>query len=116
MYITEAVLPTEVGLPTWRQKEFEEEKNSRALKEHLNFIDELRDKALFTMQKYKHLMARSYNRRMKGRQFRVGDLVLKLYSASHPRILGPGTYELEKMDGKPVPRTWHASKLSKFYC
>ncbi|GAA0158215.1 hypothetical protein LIER_15302 [Lithospermum erythrorhizon] len=29
---------------------------------------------------------------------------------------GPGTYELEEMDSKPVPQTWHASKLSKFYC
>ncbi|GAA0144748.1 hypothetical protein LIER_05111 [Lithospermum erythrorhizon] len=31
------------------------------------------------------------------------------------KLTGPGTYELEEMDGKPVPRTWHASKLSKFY-
>ncbi|GAA0143809.1 hypothetical protein LIER_35810 [Lithospermum erythrorhizon] len=133
VYDTETILPMEVGLPTWRQRGFEEEQNSRALKEQLNFIDELKDKALFTMQKYKHLMARSYNRRVKGCPFRVGDLVLKLYSASHLKyvnklspkwegpyrvslVLGPGTYELEEMDGKPVPRTWHASKLSKFYC
>ncbi|GAA0153523.1 hypothetical protein LIER_11739 [Lithospermum erythrorhizon] len=71
--------------------------------------------------------------RVKGRQFRVGNLVLKLYSASYlkdvnklrpkwegpyhvSRVLGPDTFELEEMDGKPVPRTWHASKLSKFYC
>ncbi|GAA0143435.1 hypothetical protein LIER_04122 [Lithospermum erythrorhizon] len=77
-------------------------------------------------------MARSYNRRVKGRQLCVGDLVLKLYSTCHPkdvnklspkweglyrvsRFLGPGTYELDEMDGKPVPQTWHTSKLSKFY-
>ncbi|GAA0169555.1 hypothetical protein LIER_24009 [Lithospermum erythrorhizon] len=30
-------------------------------------------------------------------------------------ILGPGTYELEDLEGKPIPRTWHASKLSKYY-
>ncbi|GAA0175566.1 hypothetical protein LIER_28714 [Lithospermum erythrorhizon] len=100
VYGTEAVLPTEVELPTWRQRGFEEEQNSRALKEQLKFIDELRDKALFTMHKYKHLMARSYNRRVKGHQFRVG----------------PDTYELEEMDGKAVPRTCHTSKLSKFHC
>ncbi|GAA0184295.1 hypothetical protein LIER_31583 [Lithospermum erythrorhizon] len=69
---------------------------------------------------------------VKGHQFRAGDLVLKLYSASHPkdvnklslkweapyllsRFLGLNTYEFEEMDGKPVPRTWHASKLRKFY-
>ncbi|GAA0187300.1 hypothetical protein LIER_34588 [Lithospermum erythrorhizon] len=52
VYSTEAVLPAEVGLPTWRQRGFEEEKNSKALKEQLNFIDELRDKALFTIKFY----------------------------------------------------------------
>ncbi|GAA0168223.1 hypothetical protein LIER_22988 [Lithospermum erythrorhizon] len=74
-----------------------------------------------------------YQQRVKNRKFRVGDLMLKIYSASHPKevnklspkwegpyrvslILGPSTYELEEMDGKPVPRTWHASKLRKFYC
>ncbi|GAA0141457.1 hypothetical protein LIER_02594 [Lithospermum erythrorhizon] len=108
VYGTEAVLLAEVGLPTSRQRGFDEVQNSHALKERLNFIDELRDKVVFTKQKYKHLMVRSYNHRVKGRQFHVGDLVLKLYSASHPkdvnklspkwegpyrisRILGPGT-------------------------
>ncbi|GAA0164230.1 hypothetical protein LIER_19918 [Lithospermum erythrorhizon] len=28
---------------------------------------------------------------------------------------GPGTYELEDLDGKPIVRTWHASKLYKYY-
>ncbi|GAA0147541.1 hypothetical protein LIER_36537 [Lithospermum erythrorhizon] len=88
----DAVLPAKVGLPTWRERGFDEVQNSHVLKEQLNFIDELRDKALFTMQKYEHLMARSYNRRVKA-----------------------ALYELEEMDGKPFPRTWHASKLSKFY-
>ncbi|GAA0150376.1 hypothetical protein LIER_09329 [Lithospermum erythrorhizon] len=32
------------------------------------------------------------------------------------RVLGLDTAELEEMDGKRVPRTWHASKLRKFYC
>ncbi|GAA0164279.1 hypothetical protein LIER_19955 [Lithospermum erythrorhizon] len=31
------------------------------------------------------------------------------------RILGPGTYELEDFDGRPIVRTWHASKLWKYY-
>ncbi|GAA0142440.1 hypothetical protein LIER_03342 [Lithospermum erythrorhizon] len=89
--------------------------------------------AVLPAEKYKHLMDRSYNHIVKSRQFRLGDLVLKLYSVSHPKdvnklnpkwkgpyrvshILGTGTYELEETDGKPVPQTWYASKLSKFYC
>ncbi|GAA0147406.1 hypothetical protein LIER_07115 [Lithospermum erythrorhizon] len=72
VYGTEFILPAEVGLPTWRQKGFNEVYNSQGLKEQLTFVVELRDKALFAMQKYKLLMACSYNRRVKNCQFRVG--------------------------------------------
>ncbi|GAA0184058.1 hypothetical protein LIER_42506 [Lithospermum erythrorhizon] len=95
-------------------------------------MDDLRDQALYKILKYKQLLARTYNRRVKNRQFLVGDLVLRLFSTSHPkeqsklspkwegpyhikRILGSGTYEVEYLDGKPIERTWHASKLCKYY-
>ncbi|GAA0139401.1 hypothetical protein LIER_00954 [Lithospermum erythrorhizon] len=29
--------------------------------------------------------------------------------------LRPGTYELENLNGDAIPRTWHASKLAKYY-
>ncbi|GAA0146019.1 hypothetical protein LIER_06068 [Lithospermum erythrorhizon] len=41
VYGTEAVLPAEVGLPTYRRIGFEEESNDQWLKEYLNFVDEL---------------------------------------------------------------------------
>ncbi|GAA0149201.1 hypothetical protein LIER_08439 [Lithospermum erythrorhizon] len=67
---------------------------------------------------------------LQNRQFRCGDLVLRY--ASQPReqsklshkwegpyrvkkVVGQSTYELEELDGKAVPRTWHASKLCKYY-
>ncbi|GAA0146205.1 hypothetical protein LIER_06215 [Lithospermum erythrorhizon] len=101
VYDSEAVLPAEAGLPTYRQK-------------------------------YKHLMARTYNWRVKNKQFKIGDLVLRLYSITHPkdkdklspkweglyrinRMIGPRTYELEKLNGDVIPRTWHASNLTKYY-
>ncbi|GAA0142240.1 hypothetical protein LIER_03186 [Lithospermum erythrorhizon] len=31
------------------------------------------------------------------------------------RMLGPRTYELERMNGEVILRTWHASKLVKYY-
>ncbi|GAA0174047.1 hypothetical protein LIER_27518 [Lithospermum erythrorhizon] len=131
VYGVEAVLPTEVGLHLW-QYGFDEEQNDQRLMELLNFTDEVRDKALYQMLKYKQLLAHSYNQRVKNRQFLVGDLVLRLFSASHPReqsklrpkwegpycikqILGPKTYELEDLSGKPISRTWHATKLCKYY-
>ncbi|GAA0143634.1 hypothetical protein LIER_04272 [Lithospermum erythrorhizon] len=60
------------------------------------------------------------------------DLVLRLCLASQPkeqsklspkwkrpypvkRVIRPSTYELEDLDGKVGPRTWHASKLCRYY-
>ncbi|GAA0150871.1 hypothetical protein LIER_09715 [Lithospermum erythrorhizon] len=44
-------------------------------------------------EKYKHLMAHTYN----------------------CRVFGPETYELDRVNGDAIPRTWHASKLVKYY-
>ncbi|GAA0169694.1 hypothetical protein LIER_40810 [Lithospermum erythrorhizon] len=102
------------------------------MREQLNVVDELRDQAFYQMQKYKHLMARIYNRRVKNKKFKVEDLVIRLYSITHPkdqgklspkwegpyrvkRVTGPGTYELEKLNGDAIPCIWHASKLAKYY-
>ncbi|GAA0144978.1 hypothetical protein LIER_36047 [Lithospermum erythrorhizon] len=83
LYGAEAVIPVEVGPPTFRLMGFDEEDNNQRMREYMNFTDELGDQALFRMQKYKHLMARSYNRRVMNPQFKFGDLVMKLYSANH---------------------------------
>ncbi|GAA0143363.1 hypothetical protein LIER_04063 [Lithospermum erythrorhizon] len=80
VYGTKAVLPTEVGIPTYRQLGFSEEENEQRMREQLNFVDEIRDRALYRI-----------------------------------RVIGPGTYELEKLDGEMIPRTWHGSNLSKYY-
>ncbi|GAA0153419.1 hypothetical protein LIER_37671 [Lithospermum erythrorhizon] len=110
--------------PTYRHMGFDEE--------YLNFTDELKDETLYKILKYKHLMALSYNRRVKTCQFHAGDFVLRLCSASQPkeqrklspkwegpyrvkRVIGHHTYELEELNGKLVLRTWHASKLCKYY-
>ncbi|GAA0145625.1 hypothetical protein LIER_05778 [Lithospermum erythrorhizon] len=103
VYGTEAMLPVEVGLPSYRQKGFDEGENNQGMKRELNFTDELRDQALFKRFQYKHLMARSYNRRVKNREFKV------------TKVVGPATYELSHVNGKPISHTWHATKLCKYY-
>ncbi|GAA0143842.1 hypothetical protein LIER_04431 [Lithospermum erythrorhizon] len=77
-------------------------------------------------------MARTYNRRVKKMQFRVGDLVLRMYAITHSncknklspkwerpykvtKVVGPATYELLHVNGKPISHTWHATKLRKYY-
>ena len=67
VYGSEAVIPVEVGLPSARIAGFDELTNDDGMREQLNFVDERRDEALFRMVKYKQLMARFYNRRVRTR-------------------------------------------------
>ena len=132
VYGTEAIIPVEVGLPSMRMRGFDEELNNSRMREHLDLADELRDQALYKMVKYKQLMSRFYNRRVRTRQFREGDLVLRVLKSSQPtthkklgprwegpyrvkQVKGKGSYELEHLDGKPISRTWHAANLKKIY-
>ncbi|GAA0142877.1 hypothetical protein LIER_03678 [Lithospermum erythrorhizon] len=85
VYGTKVVLPIKVGLSAYKRIGFEEERNEQRLKEYLNFVDELRDEALYKTLKYKQLMGRTYNRRVKNRQFHSWDLVLRLCLASQDK-------------------------------
>ncbi|GAA0166405.1 hypothetical protein LIER_21562 [Lithospermum erythrorhizon] len=99
VYGTEVVLPAEVGLPTYRQVGFDKGKNDWRLKEFLNLTDELRDEGLYKILKYKHL-----------------GWFLQPTGQKPPVFSGRlATYELEDLEGKPIPRAWHASKLTRYY-
>ncbi|KAL0355487.1 UNVERIFIED_CONTAM: Gag-Pol polyprotein [Sesamum radiatum] len=112
VYGTEAIIPAELGTPSHRIMNFSEECNRDLLKENLDLIEELREKAFIRMQRYKITMINSYNKRVKARNFQVGDLVLrradtlKLVGKLDPTwegpykitgIIGRGTYELEDL-------------------
>ncbi|GAA0165369.1 hypothetical protein LIER_39963 [Lithospermum erythrorhizon] len=43
VYGSEAVLPVEAGLPTYRQIWFSEDENDHRMREQLNLLNELRD-------------------------------------------------------------------------
>ncbi|KZV38776.1 hypothetical protein F511_27129 [Dorcoceras hygrometricum] len=75
-------------------------------------------------------MARAYNDRVKPRNFQVGDLVLrradilKPVAKLDPKWEGPykvveivkaGTYRLQNIYGKILPRPWNVANLKKFY-
>ncbi|GAA0165985.1 hypothetical protein LIER_21250 [Lithospermum erythrorhizon] len=81
---------------------------------------------------YKRKVATYYNKRVRARQFLVGDLVLRARQASAHgkpgklesfweglytvrRVVGPVTYELEILEGRQVPRSWNGCHLRKYY-
>ncbi|KAL0437676.1 UNVERIFIED_CONTAM: hypothetical protein Sradi_0475500 [Sesamum radiatum] len=130
VYGTEAIIPAKLGMPSHRVMNFSEECNKDLLKENLDLIEELREKAFIHMQRYKSTMINSYNKRVKTRSFQVGDLVLRRTDALKPvgkldptwegpykitSIIGRGAYELEDLDGHPLPRPWNIHNLKRYY-
>ena len=95
--------------------------------------DELQEDAAIRITSYKHRLANSYNRRVKPRVFRPGDLVLrKVFENTtdpttgkfQPNWEGPyvvmrtgeaGSYTIDKTDGTPIPRMWNAMHLRRYY-
>uniref|UniRef100_A0A2N9IJZ2 Uncharacterized protein n=1 Tax=Fagus sylvatica TaxID=28930 RepID=A0A2N9IJZ2_FAGSY len=96
-------------------------------------LDEVRDQAEAKTRAYQQRMARYYDRRVKCREFKVGDLVLRKVTLATkdptqgklgPTWEGPyrvvkfhrrGTYHLEKLDGIALPHPWNAEHLKKYY-
>jgi ribonuclease HI len=76
-YGTEAVIPVEIGLTTWRTNNYDEGSNDAQLRSNLDLVDEVRDLAEARTRVYQQRMARYYDRRVKHREFGVGDLVLR---------------------------------------
>ena len=72
----EAVIHTEIGLPTIRTATPESE-NAGSVVRELDTSDELREAATIRVASYQRLLASSYNKRVKPRVFQPDDLVLR---------------------------------------
>ncbi|KAK3021300.1 hypothetical protein RJ639_046871 [Escallonia herrerae] len=99
----------------------------------LDLLDDVRAQALDRMISTKQRVARYYNRRVRMKIFRVGDLVLRKLEVSNPKaavgklspnweglykvlkVLRPGAYSLETLSGEAIPRTWNAENLRQYY-
>ncbi|XP_017227992.1 uncharacterized protein LOC108203528 [Daucus carota subsp. sativus] len=77
VYGTEAVLPTEVWTPTARYGLQTYGSNQAELAHDLDTVDELREMGKIQLASYQQRVARSYNKHVHIRVFRVGDMVLR---------------------------------------
>ena len=128
----EAVIPTEIGLPTIRTNTPESENKGSMIRE-LDTSDELREAATIHVASYQRRFSNSYNKRVRPRVFQPGDLVLRRVFENtvdptagkfQPNWEGPyvvtwpgesGSYAIDKTDGTPVPRMWNAMHLKRYY-
>ena len=78
-------------------------------------------------------MIRSFNQHVKTKRIQVGDFVLHKVEAMRKildkgklganwdgpfkviRVIKPGTFELEDMKGKKLPRPWNGDHLKKYF-
>ncbi|GKV02683.1 hypothetical protein SLEP1_g15081 [Rubroshorea leprosula] len=130
---TEAVIPVEIGVPSFRVTHFDEARNGQLLRENLDLLAEVGEEARLRTLVYKQKLANFYNKRVRPRTFKVGDLVLRKagltgfetrFGKLAPNWEGPyavaevphpGAYVLQDVEGKRVPRVWNINNLKKFY-
>ena len=72
----EAIIPTEIGMPTL-QTDMPEQSNTEFIIKELDIADELRDTAAVRIASYYHRLENLYNKRVKPRVFQPGNLVLR---------------------------------------
>ena len=132
-YGIEAVIPIEVEVTSMRRKAFNKESNDNQLRVNLDYLDEVRDEASQNMARYQQKMAEYYNKRVKLKRLNIEDLILRRVTPATkeptqgklgPTWEGPykvihystqGSYHLETMDGKKLPRLWNIEHLKKYH-
>ena len=132
-YGNKAVIPTEIELTSYRVDNHNEARNDEALRLRHDLIDEVRAIAEQRLARYQDCMAKHYNSRVRHRDFKVRDLVLrKVMGATRdpaqgklgPNWEGPyritswqrkGTYHLETIDEQKLPHPWNTEHLRKHY-
>jgi hypothetical protein len=78
VYGSETVFPMDLEYDVPRVKAYDEHNNKTFQEDALDQVEKARDVALLHSTKYQQALRRYHSRRIRGRAFRVGDLVLRL--------------------------------------
>lgn len=129
----EAVIPTEIGVTTHRTNYFGESENDEQIYLNLDLLADKKEVASRRATTYQQRVAHYYNKKVRIRQFKFGDWVLKSVNQNtrNPnqvafgpnqegpyRVLqatGPKAYKLAYVDGHEVKRSWNVEHLKKYF-
>nr|GEU35206.1 gypsy retrotransposon integrase-like protein 1 [Tanacetum cinerariifolium] len=131
-YGSEAVIPTEIGMPTHRTMMIRKDENEDELRLNMDLLQERREAAAIREAKYKTKMEQYYNQKVSLMSFKPNKYVYRMNEASKVEDQGKlglkwkepyrvteayqnGSYKLQTMRGKEVPQTWHVMNLKKCY-
>ncbi|GJZ58649.1 hypothetical protein Tco_0614465 [Tanacetum coccineum] len=87
-YGMEAVIPTEIGMPTLRTAEVDLVQNNEALEINLDLLEEKREQTAIREAKSKAKMEKYYNSKVRSVNFRPGVLVYRNNNASCAEYTG----------------------------
>ncbi|GJZ72321.1 hypothetical protein Tco_0636172 [Tanacetum coccineum] len=127
-----AVIPTEIGMTTFRTTEVDVAENNEALEINLELLEEKREQAAIREAKSKRQMEKYYNTKVRNASFKPGELVYQSNEASRvedteklgpkwegpyevTEALGKGSYKLKDRNGRELSRTWNICNLKKCY-
>nr|GEW80164.1 reverse transcriptase domain-containing protein [Tanacetum cinerariifolium] len=82
-YGTEAIIPAEIGMPTYRTAAVDVVYNDEELRLNLDLLEERRERTVIREAKAMLKMTKYYNARVCGVTFRPGDFVYNSNDASH---------------------------------
>ncbi|XP_034218821.1 uncharacterized protein LOC117630185 [Prunus dulcis] len=130
---SEAVVPVEIGEPSYRTEAFAPKQNEEAMSLSLDLLEEHRAQANLRNEAYKQRVSRYYDSRVRPRSFRIGDWVMRKVSLATkdttegtlgPSWEGPyevigilrsGTYRLRGSNGKALGHPWNVEHLKYYY-
>jgi hypothetical protein len=106
-----------------------EEDADKALADAQDLLDKARDVALVRLAVYQQSLRNYHSRRVRGRSFELGNLVLRLKQTSTSKLEPPwegpylihevipgGAYRLRNLKtGKDVENPWNTAQLRRFY-
>ncbi|RVW96504.1 hypothetical protein CK203_029636 [Vitis vinifera] len=132
-YGMDAVIPTEIGLPTIRTDAAKQSDANMELGRNLDWTDEVRESAAIRMANYQQRGISTLQSQSEAKSLQNGTLVLRKFlkillkwvagkfqaNWEGPYIVSKasnnGAYHLQKLDGTPLLRPWNVSNLKQYY-
>ena len=123
-------MPTELKYGSPRVRAYDEDSQRTARIDDVNFLEEIRCRAMVRSARYQQGLRRYHSRRVRPRELQAGDLILrrkqdlsgtnKLSSrwGGPFRVVSvsrPGAVRLETEDGRPVQNSWNFEHLRKYH-
>ncbi|XP_077230221.1 uncharacterized protein LOC143863440 [Tasmannia lanceolata] len=85
---TEAVIPVDVGVSSPRVINFNEQFNGDGLRANLDLLEKAREESRIRVAPYKQKVSNYHDLKIRPREFRAGDLVLRKATMSQSKKVG----------------------------